>query len=64
MVGDYVPFDLRMRRILFPTCNRVSSNARYYSVEDTHTSHHLHLGNAMAISENDTDLRWRRALSS
>ena len=54
-----VPFDLRIRRILFPgTCQ--SSFLR--KAQGHLTSDDLYLGNSMRISQDDTDLRRRGTL--
>ncbi len=59
-----IPFDLRILRILLPAQYKVSISrllnspfARFL------TSHNLHLGNTMAVSQDDTDLGRSRTLS-
>lgn len=57
-----IPFDLRIRRILLPTAHRCQFIRRTKSQWKSHTRNNLHLGDTMAISEDNTDLRGCGAL--
>jgi len=56
--GMFVPFDLRMRRILLPGIESVFLSNCGCPFSFQHTSDNLDLRNTVGVTENDTDLRW------
>ena len=60
--GSSIPFDFRILRILFPTPRGQTSFRCALSSLELHTSNDFDLGNAMRVSQHNTNLTGRSAL--